>query len=197
MVPKERHFRSTRPYLILPSHHYASGWSQDREIRDFDSVTEVGVRYINETNPVNKEALLLELVRYFHSYIFKYVSMIVSGMLPKTGERINKDARELLRSFTPAGTKLTPFGLVKTARTLNLAFSVCASGVPAERDPQRLVVSRPWAAGSSVSRSNRSMSLPIAIAKASSFSNACRESLKRTVMRPGANSMPSGRSSNS
>jgi len=67
------------PYLVLPSHHYASGWSKDREIRDFESVTKLGVRYANEPDPAKKEELLLQLVRYFHSYLFKYVSMIISG----------------------------------------------------------------------------------------------------------------------
>lgn len=110
------------PYLVLPSHHFASGWSQDREIRDFDSVTQLGVRYANEKNLTKKEELLLELVRYFHSYLFKYVSMIVSGTLPKTGDRINADSKILLKFFVPKGTKTTGFGLAKTARTLYLAF---------------------------------------------------------------------------
>ena len=53
------------PYLTLPSSHYASGWSQDREIRNIKDVTEVGVRYVNESDPKKKEELLLELVRRF------------------------------------------------------------------------------------------------------------------------------------
>jgi len=77
------------PYLVLPSHHFASGWSKHREIRDFDSVTKLGVRYANEQDPAKKEELLLQLVRYFHSYLFKYVSMIISGTCPETGERMN------------------------------------------------------------------------------------------------------------
>lgn len=103
------------PYLVLPSNHYASAWSQTHEIRDFDAVTEVGIRYVNETNPEAKEQLLLELIRYFHSYLFKYVSMILSGNLPKTGEHINKDAKVLLKFFLPPGTKPTGFGLAKIA----------------------------------------------------------------------------------
>jgi hypothetical protein len=72
-------------YLQLPSSHYASGWGEDREIRDFATVTNLGVKYIDETDPQVKQDLLLELVRCFHSYIFKYVTGIVSGALPKHG----------------------------------------------------------------------------------------------------------------
>jgi hypothetical protein len=110
------------PYLVLPSHHYASKWSQDHEIRDFDVVTDVGVRYANCADPTKKEELLLELVRYFHSYTFKYVGMILSGTLPMIGERVNEDAKQMLRMFLPAGVKPTGFVLAKTARTLYLAF---------------------------------------------------------------------------
>ncbi len=98
------------PYHVLPSHHYASAWSQDREIRDKDSVTRLGIQYVNEKNPAKKKELLLELVRYFHSYLFKYVGMIVSGTLPKTGNCINKDSRTMLKFFIPKGTKATGFG---------------------------------------------------------------------------------------
>ena len=70
-------------YLQLPSSHYASAWGEDREIRDFATVTNLGVKYIDETDPQIKQDLLLELVRCFHSYIFKSVTMIVSGTLPK------------------------------------------------------------------------------------------------------------------
>ena len=58
------------PYLVLPTSHYASQWATDREIRDCDDVTEVGMQYARETDPQKKQDLLLELVRYFHSYTF-------------------------------------------------------------------------------------------------------------------------------
>ena len=118
------------PYLALPSFHYASAWSEDREIRDFNTVTDLGVRYINEADPAVKEDLLLELIRCFHSYTFKYVSMIVTGSLPKHGSAINKDAKILLKFFLPAGTRATGFSLAKVARTLCIAFK----GMPAEED---------------------------------------------------------------
>lgn len=101
------------PYHVLPSHHYASKWSQDNEIRDFKSVTDLGVRYVNEKNPTKKEEMLLKLVRYFHSYLFKYVGMIVSGTLPKTGNAINKDAKTMLRFFLPKGANTTGFGFCR------------------------------------------------------------------------------------
>lgn len=93
------------PYLVLPASHYAAQWSADREIREVDQVTQVAVNYIRETNPAKKQELLLELVRYFHSYVFKYVSMIVSGCLPKAGNHINKDVKIFLKFFLPAGEK--------------------------------------------------------------------------------------------
>ena len=110
------------PFHVLPSHHYASDWSKDRKIRDFDSVTEIGVRYATETSAAAKEELLLELVRYFHSYLFKYVGMIMSGTLPMVGERVNTDAKIMLKMFLAPGVKATGFNLAKTARTLYLGF---------------------------------------------------------------------------
>ena len=72
------------PYLLLPANHYASGWSETHEIRTAAAVTEIAVQYIR-CKDEKKEELLLELCRYFHSYIFKYVTMIVSGSLPEQG----------------------------------------------------------------------------------------------------------------
>lgn len=110
------------PYLVLPSHHFAASWSGDREIRDYDTVTNAGIKYVKETNLDKKEALLLELIRFFHSYIFKYTSMVISGVVPKTGNTINYDAKQLLRLFLPAGVKPNGMNLSKVARTLNVAF---------------------------------------------------------------------------
>jgi hypothetical protein len=63
---------------------------------------------------------------------------------------------------------------------------------PAIPEPQRSVrgPTATW-------RSNRSKSLPMAMARASSFSSACCAWSKVTVMRPDSNRMPSGRFSNS
>jgi hypothetical protein len=106
----------------LPASHYASEWSQDHEIRDTDAVTAVAVQYVKETDPAKKEELLLELIRYFHSYVFKYVSMIASGTLPKIGGAINRDVKLFLRLFLPKDSPPTGTNLGKVARTLNLAF---------------------------------------------------------------------------
>jgi len=51
-----------------------------------------------------------------------YVNMILSGALPKNGERINTDAKILLKMFLPAGMHSDGFNLVRIARTLCLAF---------------------------------------------------------------------------
>lgn len=109
-------------YLVLPSNHYASDWSQNCEIRDTETVTKLGVEYATCRNPKRKEDLLFEIVRFFHSYLFKYAGMIISGSLPKTGGHVNEDTKKMLRMFLPAGTRVTGFTLAKTARTLNLAF---------------------------------------------------------------------------
>lgn len=110
------------PYLVLPSSHYASQWATDREIRDCDDVTEAGMQYARETDPRKKQDLLLELIRYFHSYTFKYVTMIVPGSLPKTARGVNREAKALLWYFLPAGSKATNPELARVARSLCLAF---------------------------------------------------------------------------
>ena len=87
------------PFLTLPANHYAATWSETHEIRKTKDVTDVAVRYVRETNEAKKQQLLLDLVRYFHSYIFKYVSMIVTGSVPKQGRGINKAVRLFLKTF--------------------------------------------------------------------------------------------------
>jgi hypothetical protein len=78
-------------YLTLPATHYAANWSVEHEMYDIDAVTDVAVRYIRTRNELNHselkpaarnamqsqcEALMLELVKFFHACIFKYVSLI-------------------------------------------------------------------------------------------------------------------------
>ena len=109
-------------FLTLPANHYAATWSETHQIYKIDEVTSVAVRYVKEMNPAKKQDLLLELVRYFHSYIFKYVSMIVTGSVPKQGHGINKDVRLFLKNFLPPGTRPSGVSLARVAHNLNVAF---------------------------------------------------------------------------
>ena len=110
------------PYLSLPSTHYAAAWGADREIRNTEEVTDIGVEYAHETDPLRKQELLLKLVRFFHPYTFKYVSMIVTGSVPKHGNSINPDVKLFLKFFLQPDVKSNPPTLSKVARKLGLAF---------------------------------------------------------------------------
>ncbi|MFL6353576.1 MAG: hypothetical protein ACJ74Z_17230 [Bryobacteraceae bacterium] len=54
-----------------------------------------------------KEDKLLEILKCFHGYVLKYVSMILHGHLPmqrkgaRPGGEVNKDTHLLLRHFIP------------------------------------------------------------------------------------------------
>jgi len=108
-------------FLTLPANHYAATRSETHQIYKIDEVASVAVRYVKETNPAKKQDLLLELVRYFHSYIFN-VSMIVTRSVPKQGNGINKDVRLFLKNFLPPGTRLSGVSLARVAHNLNVAF---------------------------------------------------------------------------
>src|SRR5208337_1194331 len=64
----------------LDRHHYASKWKVP-DVDNFYDVSEVnalGQKYATSLGP-EKEAHLLELIKKFHTYLMKYLNMIVRG----------------------------------------------------------------------------------------------------------------------
>jgi|GEM_PF-3659583 len=58
----------------LPSWHYASRWPIQEQHRPASELTELGICYIQASGP-EKEELNLELLRAFHTYLYKYLDM--------------------------------------------------------------------------------------------------------------------------
>jgi hypothetical protein len=65
-------------------------------------VTDLGLRYA-QAEGQEKEELSLELLHCFHSYLMKYVDMILRGHLPRYGGRVNEDAKKLLNQSDGPG----------------------------------------------------------------------------------------------
>jgi hypothetical protein len=84
-------------------------------------VTELGIRYAQASESA-KEELSLELLQCFHSYLMKYLDMIVRGHLPRYGGRVNDDSKKLLVNLLPKGTEVTQQSLMHACRHLHLAF---------------------------------------------------------------------------
>jgi hypothetical protein len=106
--------------LALSTNHYASGWK--RPDNTLEAVTALGIRYASMPDGLEREDVLLTIIRCFHPYIFKYVDMIIRGHLPSYRHHVNKDSANFLRCFTKGGGDTTTQGLQLTCRTMHLAF---------------------------------------------------------------------------
>jgi hypothetical protein len=83
-------FRST---LLAPS-HYAGKWiiPDEDQRNDLKAVNSLGYKYATAPDSPEKEAMLLEVMECFHSYLMKYLCMIVRGTIPPAHTRAGKDA---------------------------------------------------------------------------------------------------------
>jgi hypothetical protein len=82
--------------------HYASNWAlpKDSEFNDLQVVNQAGIDYAFMPDGPEKEDKLLELVKYFHGYVYKYTDLIVAGHLPQM-HYYNGDTRRFLKYFLP------------------------------------------------------------------------------------------------
>ena len=69
-----------------------------------------------------REERLLELIKYFHPYLMKYLDMIVRGHVSGWRTGRNKDTEAFLRCLIKRGTELTGEIARSTAKYLHLAF---------------------------------------------------------------------------
>lgn len=107
----------------LSSEHFAHSWPipVKGEFHSFEETNALGIQYATTPDGSQKEAVMLELTKYFHGYIMKYLNMIVRGHLPPLGSPAGIEAVKFLKLLSPGGTSSSSaFG--ETCRTLHLAF---------------------------------------------------------------------------
>ena len=82
-------------------------------------MTDLGIRYAQAEGEEKKE-LSLELLQCFHTYLMKYLDMILRGHLPRYGGKINDDAKILLIKLLPKGPRINNLALVSRTQTFLL-----------------------------------------------------------------------------
>lgn len=109
--------------INLSHNHYAAKWvlPKEGEFNDLSVVNQAGIDYALLPDGQAKEDKLLEIVKYFHGYVFKYADLIVCGHLPQM-HYYNGDTRRFLKYFLPAGSEPTKQAFAKVAKHLHLAF---------------------------------------------------------------------------
>ena len=109
--------------VTLDSTHYAAKWPlpKDSEFNDLQIVNQAGIDYAMMHDGPAKEDKLLELVRCFHGYVYKYADLIVAGHLPQM-HYYNTDTRRFLKYFLPKSENPDKAAFAKVAKHLHLAF---------------------------------------------------------------------------
>lgn len=109
--------------IHLDHSHYASRWTlpKEGEFNDLGTVNQAGIDYAQLPDGPIKEAKLLEIVKYFHGYVFKYTDLIAMGHLPQM-HYYNGDTRRFLKYFLPAESSADKAAFAKVAKHLHLAF---------------------------------------------------------------------------
>lgn len=108
--------------IHLEAPHYAAKWTlpKEGEFNDLQVVNQAGIDYANFPDGPDKEAKMLEIVKYFHGYVFKYCDLIVRGHLPV--HNYNGDTRRFLKYFLPKGSTPDRDAFARSAKHLHLAF---------------------------------------------------------------------------
>ena len=114
--------------VTLDNTHYAAKWPlpKDSEFNDLQIVNQAGIDYALMHDSPEKEDKLLELVKCFHGYVYKYTDLIVAGHLPQQ-HYFNGDTRRFLKYFLPASEPLdtqeqAKSAFARVAKHLHLAF---------------------------------------------------------------------------
>lgn len=110
--------------ILLDASHWAGKWTAPEKDQHYDlkSVNQLGYEYGIAPDSPEKEAKLLQLLEHFHGYLMKYVLMIQWGTIPPANSRAGKDAKQLLRTLAPRGTKPSPEQTNASCKMLHLAF---------------------------------------------------------------------------
>ena len=105
--------------------HYASEWQIPEGPEGFHKVSEVnalGHKYALLPNGPEKEEVLLSLLENFHTYLMKYLNMVVRGHIAKFKGTPNKDSVAFLKYFIAKETPISRKSLHESAKSLHLAF---------------------------------------------------------------------------
>ena len=103
--------------ITLPATHFAAGWPTDIQYTS-DELTAMGRDYAGDPT----EEKLLKIIQCFHSYLLKYLAMILQGHVSMRGGEVNKDTYLLLQNFLPKGQTPSRATIGAACRTLHLAF---------------------------------------------------------------------------
>lgn len=108
--------------IQLEQGHYARSWPLpiEGEFNELSIVNQAGIDYANLPDGQEREDKLLEIVRCFHGYVFKYTDLIARGHLPT--HNYNGDTRRFLKYFLPASDTANKNAFSKAAKHLHLAF---------------------------------------------------------------------------
>lgn len=108
----------------LSSAHFAHAWPVPvkGEFRSFEETNELGIKYAITPDGACKQDIMLELTRYFHGYIMKYLNMIVRGHLPPANSSSGGESIKFLKLLAPSGKLGSNAVYGETCRTLHLAF---------------------------------------------------------------------------
>jgi len=116
--------------FTLSPNHYAANWPTlgDTKVKnDRDVINALAIEYAVMPDSQKKEDLFLELIRYFHGYLMKFVTMVVRGTIPSMKSAAGKDAMAFLNQIhdKTLGTDIEAY--MKTCRMLHLAFKEMTS----------------------------------------------------------------------
>jgi len=108
--------------INLSRNHYAAKWllPKDGEFNDLGVVNQAGIDYALLPDGLAKEDKLLEIVKYFHGYVYKYADLIVRGHVPN--HIYNGDTRRFLKYFLPKSDSPDKAAFDKVTKHLHLAF---------------------------------------------------------------------------
>ena len=112
-------------YQRLSSEHYAADWgiSETGRFGKVKEVNQLGQKYALAKDGPSREVLLLQVMRYFHPYLMKYLDMITRGHLPSFRDKVSKDTLTFLGYLLKKGEAAPrQSDYLKIARSLHLAF---------------------------------------------------------------------------
>lgn len=114
----------SRPYH-LSSQHFAASWPTSNETavqNDREVVNNLAIRFADLQEGPEKEEVFLQLVKFFHGYLMKYLFMVVRGIIPSPTTPAGKDSIFFLKTLMPKHMPVNHQTLLAMCRSLHLAF---------------------------------------------------------------------------
>jgi hypothetical protein len=116
----------------LSNIHYASKWKvpNEEDFNNREEVNRLGIKYASIPPGQEREAILLQLIEYFNSYLQKYLQMIIKGHMPTSRSSAGKDSVIFLKTLVPRSidrSTISRVVLSNVCKTLHLAFKQCTT----------------------------------------------------------------------